>query len=67
MIMTCKNIMANFRLTPEEFEGIKILATVKGVTLVDYVREMFDEEIARHKDIIAEYKNGVEELRCRMK
>lgn len=64
--MACKNVMTNFRLSPEEFEGIKILAAIKGVTVVDYVRNMFDEEIARHRTVIDDYKKRVEELRSRM-
>lgn len=64
--MACKNVMTNFRLSPEEFEGIKILAAIKGVTVVDYVRSMFDEEIEKHRAVIDDYKKRVEELRNMM-
>ncbi len=64
--MTEKKLV-NFRLQPHEYEGLKILAELTGVTQVDFIRNLISRELEKQKEAIEIYKKNLKEAQDKIK
>ena len=59
--------LVNFRLSPKEYEGLKILSELTDRTQSDILRGLIQNELEKQKDIIAAYQKNMAALKSQMK
>lgn len=59
--------LVNFRLKPDELEGLRILAELTGCTQTEIIRGLINEELRKQEEAIAAYKEKLEEARAKIK
>ncbi len=59
--------LVNFRLQPDEYEGLRILAELTERTQADIVRELIKKELQKQEGAIAAYKKSMAELKSKLK
>lgn len=59
--------LVNFRLTLEEYEGLKILAELTDTTQADIVRDLIRQEMARQHEAIEAYNESMAEVKRKVK
>ena len=59
--------LVNFRLTLEEYEGLKILAELTDTTQADIVRDLIRQEMARQQEAIEAYNESMAEVKRKVK
>lgn len=59
--------LVNFRLAPEEYEGLRILAELTDVTQADIVRGLIKAELEKQREAIEAYKKSMEEVKGKIK
>lgn len=59
--------LVNFRLPPEEAEGLRILAEITDMSQVDVIRCILRMEILKQKDAIEAYKKKMAEVKDMIK
>ncbi len=59
--------LVNFRMFPDEYEGLKILAELQGTTQVDIIRQLIKVELERQEEAISTYKKSLEEAKAKVK
>ena len=59
--------LVNFRLMPQEYEGLRILAELTGMTQADIVRDLIRAEIRKQEEAIEAYKKSIEEVKGKIK
>jgi len=59
--------LVNFRLQPEEYEGLRILAELTERTQADIVRALINKELQKQQSAITAYKANVAELKRQIK
>lgn len=64
--MTDRKIV-NFRLQPQESDGLRILADLTGETQVDIIRRLIWGELERQKDAIDAYNKSMKEAKAKIK
>lgn len=55
--------LVNFRLEPEEYEGLRILAELTEQTQADIVRYLIRMELVKQKEAIEAYKKKMDEVK----
>ena len=55
--------LVNFRLEPEEYEGLRILAELTEQTQADIVRYLIRMELVKQKEAIEAYKKKLDEVK----
>ena len=55
--------VVNFRLEPEEYEGLRILAELTEQTQADIVRYLIRMELVKQKEAIEAYKKKMDEVK----
>lgn len=59
--------LINFRLQPQEYDGLRILAELTGRTQTDIVRDLISSELARQDEAIRAYKESIEAVKSKIK
>ena len=59
--------LVNFRLQPQEYEGLRILAELTDRTQADIVRDLIGAELARQEAAIQAYKKSIEQVKGKIK
>lgn len=59
--------LVNFRLEPEEYEGLRILAELTDVTQADIVRSLIKAELQKQAEAIEAYKKSMEAVKTKIK
>lgn len=65
--MESQTKLVNFRLAPEEAEGLKILAELTGVTQTDIIRDLIRAEIRNQSEAIKAYKDSIDQIKRKLK
>lgn len=59
--------LVNFRLSPQEYEGLRILAELTERTQADIVRDLIGAELKKQEAAIEAYKKSIEEVKGKIK
>lgn len=59
--------LVNFRLQPDEYEGLKILSELMETTQADIVRNLIRMELQKQEEAITAYKMNLAELKTKIK
>lgn len=59
--------LVNFRLAPEEYEGLRILSELTGLTQTDIIRDLIRAEIRNQEDAIKAYKDSINQIKKKLK
>jgi len=59
--------LVNFRLAPEEYEGLRILSELTGVTQTDIIRDLIRAELRNQKEAIQAYNSSINEIKKKLK
>ena len=59
--------MANFRMTMEELESIKLLATIHDMSQAELIRYLINSEIKRQAEAIDAYQKSIAEIKSKIK
>ncbi len=56
--------LVNFRLTPEEYDGLRILSELTSKTQTDIVRDLIRSELQKQEAAIAAYKKSIDTIKA---
>ena len=59
--------IVNFRLQPEEYEGLRILSELTDMTQADIVRYLIRMELQKQKEAIEAYKESLAAAKNKIK
>ncbi len=59
--------LLNFRLSLDDYEGLKILSEVTERTQADIVRDLIRQELDKQTEVIATYKKNIADLKTKVK
>ena len=59
--------LVNFRLKPDEQDGLRILAELTNCTQTEIIRGLINAELRKQEEAITAYKEKLEEARAKIK
>ena len=59
--------LVNFRLSQEQYEGLKILAELTGATQTDIIKDLITAELREQREAIQAYKDSIEKVKRKLK
>ena len=59
--------LVNFRLMPNEYEGLRILAELTGRTQTEIIRDLISSELEKQSEALEAYKQSIAAIKDKVK